>query len=374
MSYSIDQQNIFSILFETHLSSIVKDEKPTNAPAYVPYSLGEAQTRYKEILGNEKAEMALFFNQQTEFKFNNYSKDGYYENPEKKELTFPLVRKFSSDTFKNAYKGESESLTSTNKLTVQLNYQIIKKGFNFGDTGLAQRNKNKKKLNELLEKGKIIDGKENVIYDSNKKLFPRILKIMSFILARERGQDPNAHGSSEELMHREYGLICWSIVNAAAKGKFSCGNNILKLLQNNAYTNPKQKDETYHISDKNDVIDDAETTVMQGIYTTRAPTSNLQLFVMAFWDGYINEELPGVTNWDHVSSKGENFVFRGFHLPNSLKNTPDPDEGLSIDIFIKNNNQTFPHQKIEAGQTFNITNTSNGDTYTLDGNVLFTIN
>lgn len=370
MSYAFDQSNLFSVIFETHLSSIVKDEIPAGQSTTYTYSLEQAQTRYKEILGKNDAQLPLFFNTTPQFIFNNYSAGGYYENPDLKELTYPLARKFNSDAFKKRYGGESTSITSINKLTVPLNYGIGKKGLNFGEGKEALRNKNKNKLNELLAKGAISDGK----YLSNKDLFPRILKIMSFILGRERGSNPNANGSSEELMHREYGLICWSIVNAAAKGRFNCGNNILKLLQNNAYTNPKI-DDKYHISDKNDVMVDEETTVMQGIYTSRVQNLNLQLFVMAFWDGYINEELPGVTNWDHVSSKGASFVFRGFHLPSSLKNQPDPDVGLKINIKIDNKEGTqFAQEEILEDPKFNITSTSNNDTFTLDGNVLFTIN
>ena len=368
MSYVLNENNLFSVIFETHLSSVVSDEKPAGLPAFYEYTLEKANLRYNEITG--KNAMPLFFNTNTKFKLNNYSKGGYYENPAKLELSYPLVRDFSSDNFKKDFRTKSKSLKSINPLTVKLNYQITKKGFNFEDSDLAQRNKNKATLDSLLNKGKITEG---IAYASNKELFPRILKIMSFILARERGQDPNANGSSEELMHREYGLICWSIVNAAAKGKFSCGNNILKLLQNKAYTNPEQGDDKYHISDKTDVFDDAETAVMQGIYNTRAPTSNLQLFVMAFWDGYINEELSGVTNWDHVSSKGESFVFRGFHLPKSLRNTADPDVGRNINLILEND-QEYPGVMIEEGTKFNITNTSNDDTFTLDGNVLFTKN
>lgn len=369
MSYVLNENNLFSVIFETHLSSVVSDEKPAGLPTFYEYTLDKANSRYSEITGKDT--MPLFFNANPKFKLNNYSKGGYYENPAKLELSYPLVRDFSSENFQKAYGAKSKPLQSTNPLTVKLNYQITKKGFNFEESDLAQRNKNKATLDSLLNKGKIAEG--GTTYASNKDLFSRILKIMSFILARERGQNAAANGSSEELMHREYGLICWSIVNAAAKGKFSCGNNILKLLQNKAYTNPKQDGEKYHISDKTDVIDDAETTIMQGIYTTRAPTSNLQLFVMAFWDGYINEELPGVTNWDHVSSKGASFVFRGFHLPKSLRNTADPDVGRSITLTLENGQQ-YPNVPIVEGARFNIANTSNDDTFTLDGNVLFTKN
>jgi len=370
MSYNFDKNNLFSVIFETHLSSIVKDEIPAGQPATHTYSLEQAQTRYKQILGNDAAQMPLFFNQKSEFIFNNYSAGGYYENPDLKELTYPLVRKFNSENFKRSYGGESISITSINRLTVPLNYRIGKKGLNFGEVKEAARNNNKKKLNDLLAKGASEDGR----YRSNKELFPRILKIMSFILGRERGSDPNVNGSSEELMHREYGIICWALVNAAIKGRFKCGYNILKLSQDHAYINPLINGK-YHISDSIDVIDNAETTIMDAIYKERVKDLNLQLFVMAFWDGYINEELPNVTNWDHVSSKGASFVFRGFHLPSSLKNQPDPDVGQKINIKIDNKEgKTFAEQTIEEGQKFNITSTSNGDTFTLDGNVLFTIN
>jgi hypothetical protein len=374
--YNPDQNNIFSLFFNTRLTSTLKDTPPEKGePKSYSYTLEQATARYKEITGKES--MPYFFTDKPQpdtYEFNNYAPGTYYQNDAVPELTFPLVRTFNSNAFKKNFAGvTTKEYTSSNPVTVTLNYQIITKGYNFSEGKQAQRIKNKKKLDEILNSGQVGPHK------NNKELFDRLLKIMTFILARERGTAVGQN-SSTELMQREYGIICWAIANATLRGKFKSNNNMLKLLQS-VYSNPKN-----HVdkdNNTNDVTKEPEVSTMKTIYNSRVgnTNNNLQLFVMAFWDGYINEEFEGVTNWDHVTSYDDGkFVFREMHLPVSFKNTNDPDIGLQITFDILKDNEpdgktTRPETVTIEDQSviYNISNTSKADTYSLDGNVLFTI-
>ena len=365
-TYTPEANHIFSMFFRTQLSSVIKDDRPKGELPEYEYTLEMAKARYKEITNQD---MPIFFPDhitETSFKLDNYSAGGQpYINSNKLELTYKLSRKFNNHAFKQKYEGVTDAYLSNNTITVPLNYRIPKSGLNFDPKKQNLRTKNKEKLDKLLN------------ISNNKALFPRILKIMTFILARERGIVPGPE-SSRELMQREYGLICWSIVNATLKGKFKCGQNMIKLLQS-AHSNATGDVDKNNDSADIDILE--ESKIMKEKYTNGTKgrkNHHLQLYVMAFWDGYINEELKDVTNWDHVSSS-TNFDFKEFHLPYSFKGKDDPDIGQVITVTIEkrdNNDRII----IEASQItitdspeFKISNTSNKDTYSLDGNVLFTI-
>jgi len=354
------------MFFRTQLSSVIKDDRPKGELAEYEYTLEMAKARYKEITDQE---MPIFFPEsvsESSFKLDNYSAGGQpYVNYNKLELTYKLSRKFNNAAFKQKHGGVTDAYLSNNSITVPLNYKIPKKGLNIDPKKQNLRTKNKKKLDELLN------------ISNNKDLFPRILKIMTFILARERGTATGPE-SSRELMQREYGLICWSIVNATRKGRFKCGQNMIKLLQSAHSNATGDVDKDNNTADIN-IAKESETMKQKysnGVKGNR--NHHLQLYVMAFWDGYINEELEGVTNWDHVSSS-KNFNFVEFHLPSSFKGTDDPDIGQDITVTIEKTvkgkiiKEIPPAITITNKPEFKISNTSDGDTYSLDGNVLFTI-
>lgn len=364
-TYTPEANHIFSMFFRTQLSSVIKDDRPKGELAEYEYTLEMAQARYKEITGQE---MPIFFPEsvsESSFKLDNYSVGGpTYVNRNKLELTYKLSRKFNNGTFKKKYGGVTGAYLSNNTITVPLNYEIPKSGLNFDPKKQNLREQIKKKLDGLLN------------LSNNKKLFPRILKIMTFILARERGTAPGPD-SSRELMQREYGLICWSIVNATLKGRFTCEQNMIKLLQSAHSNATGDVDKTNNTADIN--IPE-ESAVMKEKYNNGVKgrqNHHLQLYVMAFWDGYINEELKDVTNWDHVSSS-KNFNFVEFHLPKSFQGKDDPDIGQDITVTIEKTvkgkiiKETPPAITITNEPEFKISNTSHGDTYSLDGNVLFT--
>jgi hypothetical protein len=380
--YNFAYDNLFSVILQTSLSRIVKDTPPpAGLEAKPKYTMASAVARYKEITGSE----TIFntFSSKTEFEFNNYTADGNYfqhEDITKYEKEYKLSRNLSEDYplfKKNILNNVATTKTvSDNRLRITLNPKILRLGLNFGERDDLEKKRNeiKSDLNTLLNKG------------NNKKNFRRIVKIMAFILSRERGSSTT--DSSTELLQREYNLICWAIVNAALNNKFSCNGDLLKLLKDKDYTNPyghvKQEDTDAAIA--------AENTIMQKIYggkgtigTMGNNPNNLELFVMAFWDGYINDELSGYTNWSHAVNKkiyneyGNEtdeieFTFKNFQLPKYLKDSYDPDavvdQTLTYKIKDATDNSTL---KITAEnrEYLKISNTSAGDVYTLDGRVLF---
>lgn len=386
-NFKLNPNNIFSVVLETKLSRILTDTKPADSkPNRFNYTHDQALTRYKEIMGSDKNTQFNTFSQNDKFTFNNYIADGkYFQNEDTSIYTkeYSLGRNLSNDypAFKDIVGGETKYNASKNKIKIVLNPRIPRKGFNVGDDNkiIADRDKRKSTLLGILNK-----------HPNNKTNFRRIVKIMAFILGRERGSlfDTAPGGKYfEELMHREYALICCAIVNAADQGKFKCNHDILQLLKDLNYSNPDR-----HVNaGDTEVAIQSETKIMKKIYEERVDNLNLELFVMAFWDGYINDELGNYTNWDHIvdgkktydaqgKKKNNPFIFRGFHLPRSVKGQLDPDAVLDFDMEynLTSDLENADPRKLTIKNShidiFKISKTSNGDAFTLDGRVIFTHN
>lgn len=377
----LQPNNLFSVILETKLSRTIKDTQPATELDPKPrYTHTQALARYKEITNNETTFDT--FSSKTEFVFDNYAADGkYYQNEDTnlyiKEYALSRDIGYSYPNFAkflNNAKLSTESMISKNKIKVTLNPKIPRLGLNFGETKTVKKNREDRKgdLNEILNKG------------NNKINFRRIVKIMAFILSRERGSSIDKSLSSNELLQREYGLMCWAIVNAAKALKFQCNGDILALLKDLNYTNPYK-----HVKVNDDI--NAENETMTRIYEDnmgkpKDKRNNLELFVMAFWDGYINDELNGYTNWSHVVNKkqydesgkktGEiEFTFKNFQLPDYFKRGYDPDAVVGNSLTYKLSGQGLNESSIKIDSSnrelFKITKTSAGDIFTLDGRVIF---
>ena len=368
MSYILSENSLFSIIIKSQTSSSVKDETQPAGVADLIFTQNDANKIISELTNNQTtAYQHVFKVTKQEFKFNFYSPGGYFQG-DKKTLEMPIFRIFDDENFKKAQRdagrsiiGISKKEQSTNKVKINLNYEIEKKGWAVTE---EQRNNNKNKIIKKIGLGK----NEQTRYED----MLRIIKIMAFILFRERGQIGALN--SEELLHREYGVICWCIVNMCATQGYKTKGNLLKLLQKTGYSNSKKQ-----VSNKNASADiQAENVTLKATYTSSE--QSLEFFVLAFFSGWINEELPGYTNWDHVSSGIT--ALSPFHLPVDLKGKNDPDQGIdkTFDLYDPNNKTTRLKDAAGKDLTFTfkinkkIDKTSLGKTYTFDGNSLFTLN
>ena len=199
---------------------------------------------------------------------------------------------------------------------------------------------------------------------------PRIIKIMAFLLARERGYLPTGkpgYPSSEELMQREFGIMCWAMINMCNSKSFGTKGDLLKLLKYKGYSNFKED------------VKENETAETPGMITrynsNNTSAQNLEYFILAFFDGWINEELLKVTNWDHITSGITKYS--GFHLPKTVAANQDPELGKNVKIEIFSDEKLNTKVgEISVKLTADMINMvkSLGTTATLDGNVLFTSN
>jgi len=366
MAYFLSQNSLFNLIIKSQTSSSVKDEAQPADVTDLVFTQNDANIIIAALTNNVTLTYTHIFNPQNqEFKFNFYSAGGYFQG-DKKTLEMKIFRVFDDEKFKkaqitdqNKLVGITKSELSQNTFKIDLNYKIEKKGW---ATDTAQRDSNKSKILKAIGLGTTTKHDDML----------RIIKIMAFILFRERGQTGPL--GSEELLQREYGVICWCIVNMCAAKGYKTGGNLLKLLQRTGYSNSKKQ-----VSSQNDqaaVV--AETATLKSAYP--GSIQSLEFFVLAFFSGWVNEELSGYTNWDHVSSGIQGLS--PFHLPKSAKNKPDPDNGSTkkFELYqVENKNEKL---KDTNGNdiTFNykidrkIDKTSLGDTFTFDGNSLFTLN
>ena len=194
----------------------------------------------------------------------------------------------------------------------------------------------------------------------NKQNFKLIVQSMAYILYREKG----VNQFSDELIQREHSLICWSILNQASVKGWGSEGSILKVIQSD-YTNPEQT--VGDLSKMKAALASPQKNIKRDTF------NNFEIFVMAFFDGYINPDIDGVKNWSHVNGLS---AFSPFHLPKSVKNQLDPDAftiGNSLSYKDKNKAAKLYTITKENQGYFKIPSTSNGETYTLDGNVIFTL-
>lgn len=366
MAYFLSQNSLFNLIIKSQTSSSVKDEAQPADVKDLVFTQNDANTIIATLTNNPTSTYTHIFNPQNkEFKFNFYSAGGYFQG-DKKTLEMRIFRVFDDEKFKNAQKTEQNQLVgitkselSQNTFKIDLNYKIEKKGW---ATDTAQRESNKNKIIKAIGLG------TTTKYDD----MLRIIKIMAFILFRERGQTGPL--GSEELLQREYGVICWCIVNMCVAKGYKTGGNLLKLLQRTGYSNSKKQ-----VSSRNDqAAIAAETATLKSVY--QGSIQSLEFFVLAFFSGWVNEELPEYTNWDHVSSGI--LGLSPFHLPRSARGKNDPDNGIIKKFELYQVDDKNKKLKDTNGRdiTFNykinrkIDKTSIRDTFTFDGNSLFTLN
>ncbi len=386
MTYTLGRDNLISFRFNVTASSSVKDA-PARAKVNLIFTQTEANAIYQKLTDTSvQYTNQLHAKTDDTFKFNDYASgkgfDGtgnptvasakiytdyiklttkflnFVKNDLKRNNTIPIA---SADALTLNNLKFANAITD-NQFTINLDYNIPRIAWN------NDENKRSSLSTKIIKK---------IGLETNKTLkqdMPRIIKIMAFILARERGYSFGnaAYPSSEELLHREFGLICWSIINTCAKGGFGCKGNLLTLLKNENYSNYKN-DNTGKPWVNLEGNDADETANMKKKYAANNNSNqNLEYFVLAFFAGWVNEEISGVTNWDHMSARGDGMVFSGQHLPKGAQN---PDTTANIKISYKDGNVTKDITKnfpFHDGDT--TLATSQNTTKTLDGNVLFTIN
>ncbi len=412
---SFNVNTLLNCNFSAKLGSKIKDEsKPIRKPDII-FSTSDANKIYAEYLSQTDATYTNQLHKNIDntgdkFKFNYYSAGSFYdgsdnisEAPEKK-----LIRNFNTPSFRNflkEYSGfkslyenfmQTETNSASNNLSYDLNlkkdlsnivtkeiesikplkfplnYEIPKKGWAIND---IQRGENKEKIKTRISFN--IEGK-----GTGKNDFARIVKIMSFILMRERGTLAVGvtKNSSEELMQREYGLICWSIINTCSTGYKNTEGNLLKLLKLKNYVN------TDNLVGQDTEDNEAEISKK---YSAQNPTTqNIEYFVLAFFAGWVNEEFEGVTNWSHLNGLTN---YQSFHLPKDVITAdPDNNENIAIELFINTdlkpkikssdiNKNANTRKEIKIGilnvkltDSIFIPQTSLGPTLTLDGDVIFT--
>ncbi len=391
MAFEID--TLLSCKFTANIKSggsTVIDEQPTKMKTII-FTKQDADKIFSEYSTQQNSDYTNAFHRNINsggdrFIFNLYSAGGYYDGsaivPKSKEIS--LKRNFNTSAFKNFllnsdsfknfvyesnfFKGKKEKekrpainqnflnkistkeIDSTNKVSFFLDYEIPKMGW----AEEKFRGSNKEKIKQRIGFGQTTFPGD----------FKRIVKIMSFILARERGTVPEGltGNGSEELMHREYGLICWSIINTCASGFQKSGNNLLNVLKNKNYVN------TDEFVGQNDENSDNTDKMNNKYQSNNKTTQNLEYFVLAFFAGWVHEEFQGVTNWSHLNGLT---AYRSFHLPkNDTFEDPDIGQDISIEIFYEDNSLGNFNVKLDSANSTPAT--SLDSTKTLDGDVIFT--
>ncbi len=368
--------NLFTFIFETKSGTSILDEPAPAGISDIIFTKNDANRVISELTNNQVTTYnnVLHNNQSDNFTFNYYSAGGYVTGTILKSKPLRIVREFKKDnkeikeavdqafpSLKNKnyfIKKKHTSLKENGLFSFDLDYAAIQKqGW---ATEQSARATNKKEIRKRIGLGS----------ETKNDDMSRIVKIMAFLLARERGYLPAGkpgYPSSEEIMQREFGIMCWAMVNMCKSKSFGTGGNLLKLLKYKGYSNFKE-----------DVKENAntETVGMKSRYNSNNTTSqNLEYFVLAFFDGWVNEEFPGVTNWDHITSGITKYS--GFHLPKTVTANQDPELGKNVKIEIFSDDKLNKREgEISVKLTAAMINmvTSLATTATLDGNVLFTKN
>jgi hypothetical protein len=230
---------------------------------------------------------------------------------------------------------------------------------------------------------------------NNKKNFRRIVKLMAAFLAREAGYFGGRYGNNNALMQLEYSAICWAIINMTKKQGFNSEGEIIKLLDSNYGLNIFAKKEKMKQDDKrklvkgrpgpndtddpffnqnetDEAIDVRETANIKSIGKYLNNNQNLELYVMAFFNGLINEEFPGGTNWSHIrtdddTNPGESFRITPFRIHPKIHYL-----GVEYPRFVNDGIGPSTYGANVKTERF-----SNGNVYTIAGgkpNILISIN
>lgn len=383
-TYSFNRNYLFSFALETKLGTSVMEIKPaTGTPEIITFSQTDANQIYA-ILTNTSG--ATYTNQlslpnSNKFDFRWYPADGSYYKWENAPNTIKKVinRNFVEATIKedllklDKFKALKVNFTidksaiSKKEYTINLDYKIPKLGW------ALDASKRRQNQQEIFQK---IDLGNKTKHEDMK----RIIKIMSFILARERGYAWNeAEGTFESLRQRELSIMCWSMINMCNSDIFKNGKNLLKLLVKGSYVDPDNE-----MNDQEDETP-SQNVSMLAKYKANINESkngqNFEYFVLAFFAGWVNQEIPGVTNWSHIKGLSN---LSGFHLPNSPKfEDPDLETDVLIQLYARKDDKGNPIEPIEgeAGKAMiklkkkhtTITQ-SKSSTFSLDGDGIFTVN
>ncbi len=371
--------------------STVKDDAQPKKEKDIIFTQTEADKIFSEYLNSPNTSYTNQLHSKTNpngerFLFNYYKPGSYYDGSAEINMSaeLPIQRNFNTKSFRDFLKNnesfiqlvkgkngfekqnindtfvnniKTNTIQSKKKISFSLDYNIPKKGWATDDAG---RTRNKETI-----KNKIGFSQTTNVGD-----FKRIVKIMAFILARERGTlAVGTNGkSSEELMQREYGLICWSIINTCDSGFQGTKGNLLNVLKNVNFVN------TDNYVGQNDA--DKDTDIKQKYNSNNDSTQNLEYFVLAFFAGWINEEYQGVTNWSHINGLS---VYSSFHLPkNPSFVDPDINDSIEIDLTYYDSKSksdvSLGKLNVKLTESNSIPQTSLDSTKTLDGNVIFTRN
>jgi len=211
--------------------------------------------------------------------------------------------------------------------------------------------------------------------------FRRIVKLMAVILLREVGGmgKGGRYAGNNALIQLEYSAVCWAIINMTKKGHFNSSGSILKLFDSFytlnthdsngkplAQDDPKKLIKTLKPNETEaSMIAREDQNIITREFTNRS--YNLELYVMAFFNGLINEEFEGGSNWRHVQGRGATY----------------PIDGAAIPALADFNGVTFPRYVAdgETGPSTFSEKVSNGKVFTMidapgnnSPNVLISIN
>lgn len=157
--------------------------------------------------------------------------------------------------------------------------------------------------------------------------FRRIVKLMAVILLREVGGMGGRYAGNNALIQLEYSAVCWAIINMTKKGHFNSSGSILKLFDSFytlnthdsngkplAQDDPKKLIKTLNPGESEaSMIAREDQNIITREFTNRS--YNLELYVMAFFNGLINEEFEGGSNWRHVQGRGATYPITGAAIP-----------------------------------------------------------
>ncbi len=333
--------------------------------ANLGYTLTDGIALYKNITGNDidpnnlkifsDSETIKFYKLDTEFKSDPFTK---FQNK--------LI-------FKNTDTIDSKMVEIP--VIMKLNCENWKSNRNDPDKIKANYNK----IIGILSK-----------HPDNIKYFDRILKIITYVLSRECGTPgiSGRYGKNKALIQIELGIMCWCIFNAANNNYNKCEGSILKLLRDTNFTNNAVYREnnnqaalyiygTDADNDKADLIADETKNMKSRILKDNNNTNfagddtNVTLFVLAFLNGYIHEELKGYTNWDHRTSIGGDvakFKLRTFLMPSDNQKIfeikTSVNESIKYPKFVNEGDGDFEDKIIKQGIAL-----SRSQVYSLPDNV-----